>query len=424
MMPVPKLQRYYIYLLIYIALVSPAQWCAIPIGNTFIVWTVSFLIVYLSVQIRKRVNVTLIGRDYWMVRAYLVWLAVCAIRGLFVAENYWEYKQLINGTLTCLLPMFVYVFYSPELTAAFYRRWIKWCLPLFFLFYLWTVSPGEVNFYLAPLFFLGCFQPLIPDRKYRIAVAFCLIFMLVADLGGRSQVLKASVAFLFSLICFKGNLISQKMIVLAYGGGYLLTFLLLVLGLSGKFNIFEDMSSNEGKYVERRMVNGVVVESDLSADTRTFIYIEVLNSALRNGYLVWGRTPARGNDSVAFGTFSAEELKTGKYERHSNELLHLNLLTWIGLVGMLMYTFIYLRSSYLAVYRSNSKYLKFIGLFIVFHWAYGWVEDFNRFDIQNIALWSVIALGISSKFRAMNDREFRCWFRSIFRKPLRHPMRT
>ena len=75
------------------------------------------------------------------------------------------------------------------------------------------------------------------------------------------------------------------------------------------------------------MVDGALVESDLAADTRTFIYIEVLDSAIRNEYIVWGRTPARGNDSAAFGSFSAEELKTNKYERHSNELLHLNLLT-------------------------------------------------------------------------------------------------
>lgn len=411
-----KLYKIYIYLLIYIALVSPAQWCSIPLGNTFISWAVSFFIVYFTIKINKKFNPEFDSRNYLIVRFYLIWTAICSIRGLFVADNYWEFKNLIEGTLTCLLPMFVYVFCNPELTAAFYRKWIKFCLPLFFLFYIWTVTPGEVNFYLAPLFILGCFIPLMPTR-YKIVTIFCLGFMLVADLGGRSQVLKAFVALLFSFVCLKPKIMSDKIIKIVHWGGYSVTIFLLVLGLSGQFNVFEDFSSNQGKYVERRMVDGALVESDLSDDTRTFIYIEVLESAIRNGYLVWGRTPARGNDSVAFGTYSAEELKTGKYERHSNELLHLNLLTWIGLVGMLMYSFIYLRSSYLAVYRSNSKYLKYIGLFIVFHWSYGWVEDFNRFDIQNIALWSVIAIGLSSKFRAMSDAEFQYWVRGIFGRP-------
>lgn len=422
-MSAKELQKYFIYLLIYIALVSPAQWCSIPLGSTFISWAVSFLIVCFTIQISKKINVSLVGREYIIVRIYLIWMTICAVRGLFVADNYWEYKNLVNGTFTCLLPMFVYVFYSPELTASFYRKWMKWCLPLFFVFYIWTVTPGEVNFYLAPLLFLGCFLPMMP-MKYRIATAFCLVFMLVADFAARSQVLKAFMALLFSIVCIKPKIMSDKIIKIVYWVGYCVTLSLLVAGLSGQFNVFEDLSSNEGKYVERRMVDGALVESDLASDTRTFIYIEVLESAIRNGYLVWGRTPARGNDSVSFGTFAAEELKTKKYERHSNELLHLNLLTWLGLVGMLLYTLIYVRSSYLAVYRSNSKYLKYIGLFIVFHWVYGWVEDFNRFDIQNIALWSVIAIGMSSKFRAMSDADFRCWFRSIFGKPFKYPMKT
>lgn len=415
-MTAKELNKIYIYLLIYIALVSPAQWCSIPLGNTFISWLVSFLIVYFTIQVSKKSSTEFDSCNYLIVRFYLMWSAICSIRGLFVAENYWEYKNLITGTLTCLLPMFVYVFCNPELTAAFYRKWIKWCLPLFFLFYIWTVTPGEVNFYLAPLFFLGCFIPLMPTR-YKIITIFCLGFMLVANFDARSQVLKALVALLFSFLCLIPKFMNKKIIKIGYWGGYSVTICLLVLGLSGQFNVFEDLSSNEGKYVERRMVDGALVESDLAADTRTFIYIEVLESAIRNGYIVWGRTPARGNDSAAFGSFSAEELKTNKYERHSNELLHLNLLTWLGLIGMLLYTFIYVRSSYLAVYRSNSKYLKYIGLFIVFHWSYGWVEDFNRFDIQNIALWSVIAIGLSSKFRAMSDAEFQIWMRGIFGRP-------
>lgn len=222
-MSAKELQKYFIYLLIYIALVSPAQWCSIPLGNTFISWAVSFLIVCFTIQISKKINVSLIGRDYLIVRVYLIWMTICAVRGLFVADNYWEYKNLVNGTFTCLLPMFVYVFYSPELTASFYRKWMKWCLPLFFIFYIWTVTPGEVNFYLAPLLFLGCFLPMMP-MKYRIATALCLVFMLVADFAARSQVLKAFMALLFSIVCIKPKIMSDKIIKIVYWGGISLPF--------------------------------------------------------------------------------------------------------------------------------------------------------------------------------------------------------
>ena len=119
---------------------------------------------------------------------------------------------------------------------------------------------------------------------------------------------------------------------------------------------------------------------------------------------------------MSFGSYSAENLKTGKYERHSNEVCHPNIFTWLGLVGVILYSLIYLKSSYLAVYKSNNIYIKILGVFIAFRWAYGWVEDFNRFDIMNISLWMMIAMGFSEQFRDMTDRDFKIWIRSIFWK--------
>lgn len=206
------------------------------------------------------------------------------------------------------------------------------------------------------------------------------------------------------------------MLRLAHWLCYISAIVLLVLGISGTFNIFTDMASNSGKYVEKKIVNGELKEEDLSTDTRTFIYVEVLQSALKNDYVLCGRSLARGNDSNWFGSFMAEDLKTGKYERYNNELCHLNIFTWLGVIGVLLYSLIYFRSSFLAVYRSNSYFLKLIGFFIAFHWAYGWIEDTTNFDILNISLWSAISMGLSSQFRAMTDQDFVEWFGAIFKK--------
>lgn len=218
------------------------------------------------------------------------------------------------------------------------------------------------------------------------------------------------------MLCLFRQSITDKMLRIAHSTCYVSAVLLVVLGISGTFNIFTDMASNSGKYVEKKVVNGELKEEDLSTDTRTFIYEEVLQSALRNDYVLCGRSLARGNDSNTFGIHMAEELKTGKYERYYNELCHLNIFTWLGVIGMLLYSLIYLRSSYLAVYRSNSYFLKLIGVFIAFHWAYGWIEDTTNFDILNISLWSAISMGLSSQFRSMSDQDFVEWFGAIFRK--------
>lgn len=336
------------------------------------------------------------------------------MRILGIADNYWEYKNMINGTLCCLIPALTYTF-CPGVLLNFYRTWVKICIPAFFLFYLWTVTPGEVNFYLGPVFVIGCFLPYMP-KKWKYIIGFLLVFMLVSDLGARSQVIKALLAICFSMLCLFRQSITDKMLRIAHWTCYVSAVLLVVLGISGTFNILTDMASNSGKYVEKKVVNGEQMEDDLAADTRTFIYIEVLQSALRNNYVLCGRSLARGNDSNTFGIHMAEELKTGKYERYQNELCHLNIFTWLGVIGMLLYSLIYLRSSYLAVYHSNSYFLKLIGVFIAFHWAYGWIEDATKFDILNISLWSAIGMGLSSQFRSMSDQDFVEWFRAIFTK--------
>lgn len=404
----------FFYSLIVIALLSPAPYCRIPLGNTFVYWFFSFCIVLLIPYIRRKYNPVIQKNDYFFVTCFLIWAFIGAIRGFFIADNYWEFKNLISGLLCCSLPAMTFIF-CPRVLLKFYRLWIKICIPAFFLFYLWMVTPGEVNFYLGPVFVIGCFLPYMP-KKWKFIIGFLLAFMLVADLGGRSQVLKAFLAICISLLCIFRKFVFDKMLRAAHWLCYVFAIVLLVLGITGKFNVFTDLESNSGKYVEKKIVNGEQVEDDLAADSRTFIYVEVLQSALNNDYVLCGRSLARGNDSNSFGSYNAEDLKTGKYERYQNELCHLNIFTWLGVIGVLLYSLIYIRSSYLAVYRSNSYFLKLIGVFIAFHWAYGWIEDTTNFDILNISLWSAIGMGLSSQFRAMTDKDFKQWVWGIFYK--------
>jgi len=189
---------------------------------------------------------------------------------------------------------------------------------------------------------------------------------------------------------------------------------MLYLGISGQFNIFEDLSSNTGKYKETRIEDGKVVEEDLAADTRSFIYIEVLGSAIKNNYFWCGRTPARGNDSATFGAAIAKDLGTDKKERHGNEVNFPNVFTWLGFIGMVLYCVIYLKSAYLAVYKSRNIFMKLLGVLIAFHFLYGWVEEPIRFDILSISIWMVIAMGFSEQFRYMTNQEFKNWVKSIF----------
>ena len=51
---------------------------------------------------------------------------------------------------------------------------------------------------------------------------------------------------------------------------------------------------------------------------------------------------------------------------------------------------------------------------IEFHFFFGFVEDCNRFDTQNITMWMGLAMCLSEDFRSMSDKEFKAWFKSLF----------
>lgn len=370
-------------------------------GNTALWWLIDFITLFTLYQLREK------SSKYIFVELFLAWTLISTIRGAFIAENYWEWKQLVAGFLTLSIPMFVYAFDKPYVTGIVLRYWFKYAL-LFFILFLPFISTGAYHFYLGPVFVIGCFIPIVP-KKWKIIFGILLLTMLVINLGARSQVIKSAIVLLIATGIYFKRIIPNLLLKIVHWICYIAPIILLTLGITGTFNIFEDLSSNKGKYVEKKVVNGQVVEDDLSADTRTFIYVEVIESALRHNYVIWGRTPARGNDSMAFGAYNAEELKTGKYERHRNELCHTNVFTWLGLIGVILYSLIYLRSSYLAVYKSNNIYIKFLGCFIAFRWLYGWIEDMNNFSIMNIALWIMIAMGLSIRFRRMTNIEFKSW---------------
>ena len=112
-------------------------------------------------------------------------------------------------------------------------------------------------------------------------------------------------------------------------------------------------------------------------------------------------------------------MHTEKQERFANEVSILNIFTWLGIVGVLLYFLIFIKATYLAINESNNIFIKLIGLNISFRWTYGFVEDFSRIDLSNIFLWLMIGMCFSESFRQMTNAEMKYWVRGIFEKQRR-----
>lgn len=393
------------------------QWAEINVVSLFLIWIIQICYIYMAFSFYDKDSLEIADKS--LLKLYLCWIFISVIRGalFYTLGNYWIWKSLIFGTFDVLLPSLLYIYSRPKALGGIIKSWLKYSL-LFFLCLLPFISKGAYHFYLGPLYIVAFFWP-VYAKKWRLIILILMLLMLTADMSARSQVIKTGVVLLLSMGYLLRRYVPLLLLKFVHWVCYIVPIILLVLGITGTFNVFEDFASNEGKFIEKKIdKDGRIVEEDLSTDTRTFIFKEIISSAINNNYVICGRTPARGNDSEWFGSYNAEDLKTGLYERHSNETGLPSLFTWLGLIGLILISLIYLRSSYLAVYCSSNIFMKYLGCFVAFRWAYGWIEDMYSFSPMILSLFMIMGMCMSPKFRSMNNEEMKNWLLSLvdFRK--------
>src|SRR5690554_5326792 len=381
------------------------------LDNTTLWWGISVLILiafFLSKQYffdkRNDDNMLII----WV---YLLWNAMCIVRGMFVAEMYWDWKGLIGNAMALLMPIIIFSATNKMVVQSLLAYYIKYALPLFLIFGL-IIRTDAFGFYLIPISSLLFFLPILTKRQ-RILLLSITVIVLVADLGARSNVIKFGVPFFILLIYYFRNFISKKIMEAMRLAFFIIPFVFFILGVSDVFNVLNMNEYVKGDFTSMGVdEEGNRVEQDIIVDTRTFLYIEVLESAIDNNYWLVGRTPARGNDSNSFGAFEAE--LTGRYERLTNEIGLANVFTWTGIVGVVLYFLIFSRASFLAINKSRNIYAKMLGVYVAFRWLYSWVEDINNFTLNYFMLMVMLGLCFSHSFRYMNDKEVTIWVRGIF----------
>lgn len=381
-------------------------------GNTTIWWIfyTYFLYVVLGLAF-KYINFKLIKKNETTSIVFLiVWFLVCFIRGIFVADNYWQWKNLMHVGFTFLIPSISFLSLNPRFFSVAIRQWILYALPFFIVVYfcLTPESDGSGR-YLAPVSILTLFISVV-NRKYKLILISLSAFVILDNFDARSNIIKFIIPFGLGLLSYFKFFENNRLLKIIFITSIVAPFFFLFLGVTQQFNVFkfeEYLYGGQAKIVKQ---NGK--EISLTVDTRTFLYNEVISSAIKYDYVFLGRTPARGNDSESFGL---ENYKLGinNIERFANEVAILNIFTWTGMVGVLLYFWTFAKAAFLAIYKSRNQYAKLLGIYLCFRWCYNWVEDFTIFDLFFISLWMIIGLCYSKKFRLMSNYEVEVWIKKI-----------
>lgn len=379
-------------------------------------WTINALILILAVKIKPIYYSKYNDQSpFLFIKLFLVWNLICIFRGFFVAENYWEWKNLLDTIFVMLMPFLTFLFVNPKFVQNILSFWFKYMIWFVLLFIPFIYHNDFLGRYLPPIMLLLLVFPILPFR-WKVITLLMTLLVLAAGFDARSNIIRFSVALIFGMLYYFRFLLVDTFFKFIHTMLIVLPILLFTLGVTGTFNIFKLNEYIKGDYTVMSYDTGELEETSLTSDTRTFIYVETISSALKNEYVLVGRTPANGYDSPYFGDYNKYELGTGKQQRFSSEVAILNFFTWNGLIGVILYFLIFFYSSYLAIYKSNNYFIKVIGLFVAFRWDFAFVEDFTKFDIQYLMLWIFISMSLSTSFRNMSNDEFKFWINDLLNK--------
>lgn len=395
-------------LIVLISISSVLAWCKVPIGNTAIWWCIDtfILILFYKLWDRRQFKVKVIN-------VFLILVLCSAVYGVIKkAQIYWDYKLLCDNLMIFLLPLAAYAYMKPYIlktTLKSYLTFSPWILLVLAPF----LDSDAFGRFLVPYSFMALFFKDL-NVKYRFMIIAAYVITVLCGSDSRSDVVKFSLCICLA-VCYYYKKIADfffKFVGFARYVFLVIPFVFFILGAAGIFNVFnadEELGIN-GKY---SMKSSGAEDVSALADTRTFLYVEEINSAVKNNYVIFGNSIARGYDSEFFGHSIDLDLKTNRGERPGCEVSILNVFNYFGLVGCIIYFLIFSMASYYAIYKSNNRFVPIIGLYVAFRWTFAWIEDFSKFDLNYLFLWIMVGICFSPLYRNMTDEDFKLWVKSI-----------
>ncbi len=380
--------------------------------STYLIWALYF---FTTVTFTRAIRETpkedrkFANSISWIIALFLINTA----RGIFAAETYWDYKNLIVNTSSLLMCLSVYMAMNPFLLQRFVFSYTRTSLVLFPI-WIFLIDTNVYGNYLSllPLTTLG--TPYLSLFWKFVHLGFSALVMTI-DLGSRSNVIRFGIPITMLLAYLVPRQIHKQLFEPARKLLFIIPTVLFITGVTGVFNPFKMDDYIDGDYrSEKTNYKGDEEEVNIKADTRTFIYEEVFASAEKYDSWWFGRTHARGYETVWFADWAKGIY--GRPERWASEVGILNIFTWSGIVGVILFTLPFYQASWLAVNRSSNTFARLMGVLVAFRWGYSWVEEFSNFSMSYLSIWLMMGICFSPKIRAMTDSEIRHFLRGMFNK--------
>jgi hypothetical protein len=335
------------------------------------------------------------------------------VRSFFLAEDYWDYKYIFFNAVTfSFISLVFFIGNNLQKAVIVFEFAFKYLFPFGFLLIPLTLATNE-ELYSRIMIPISLFILFIPSVKFKNKVLIILVAVISILLvfSFRSNIIKIAFSTVLVLVYYFN--VNYRFLRILNISLFAIPIVLFILAVSGSFNIFTDFSENRDFQIETKADSA----ETLADDSRTFLYVEVLQSITNQGNFFIGSGYAGGYESIVIEVSEG----TTHNKRYDCEVGILNILMQSGLSGVLLYFLLLFKVSFMAINHSSNRLAKILGLYISFRWLLSFVEEFTQYDLNFYFFWLAIGLASSNDFRSMNDKEITTWIRGVYKKKLLFP---
>jgi hypothetical protein len=342
------------------------------------------------------------------IKLFLVYNIIVFVRGIVDVQSSQDYKVLLqSGLVTSLfLPLVIQFSAYKNTIIIVFKSFLSYGLMLCSIMYFMPVNSGPLGFnaYISPITIILLFSPYL-TKKYRPIIYLLVLISFFHDFSNRANLLNilVSVLMLFTYLISK-----KKMTILLLK---VISILLLIspivffgLGITGIFNVF-----TIGKLLPEYSlaVKKKNVTQELFVDSRTSIYLDVFKQLKHDKMIFIGLGGSGKTKTALTEVIDADYDKIYKEGRRGTESGMLNMIQTGGLIGGLIYYFLFFTASYYGVFKSKNWFCVLLGVWLSYKCFFSFIEDPLSFSISSLFLFFSIGVCLNKNFRQLSDTELK-----------------
>jgi hypothetical protein len=370
-------------------------------SSTYIILILDYISIFVLIAFAYKSNWNEIPQIIKsLYRLWIFWNIFNFIRGMFVAGDYWDWKFLLMSSFSfTMIPLTFFYGKNLQIVKAIFRFVLKIIFLLgFFIIPLALITYSELySRLMIPVSLFILFIPYI-KYKWKLLILIVSVTSVAICIDFRTNFIKIAFSLILLLIYFFWKKLNLNWFRLAHLILFVLPLVFFILAVSGNYSLFEEFSQKQSIELNAKQ------QKNAFSDTRTFLYVEVLQSLNQTGHWILGES--------ASGTYRSSWFTDpeGNGRRWNCEVGILNILLHNGIIGCLIYFLLLFTVSRIAITSSNNSLTKYLGLFIAFRWVMSFLEEYTQFDLNFFFFWLTIGLVSNASFRQMNDNEIKDFF--------------